>query len=175
MRTRGSFATTQPFLLARSPRPPLLFHSCSMSSTLHQPSTAPASAAVWEHQYLPAPLHGPPPPGRVIFTRQLWQKNMPEGTDSTVSNRSQDNPNNSHRRTSSPSPSRVGSKTPLTPEESPPFSRTTSTRKRTAGAIEDDEAETSSGVHTRQSSGDSAIHVCICQPDPKIPRPRNGE
>ncbi|KAK5120262.1 hypothetical protein LTR85_006468 [Meristemomyces frigidus] len=86
-------------------------------------------------------------------------------TSSTVSTRSQ-------RR--SPSPSR-GSKTPLTPEESPPF-RTT--RKRNAGAVEEEDKELDSAsttpAHTRASSGDSTAHVCICQPDPKIPRPRNA-
>ncbi|KAK3691890.1 slightly ste11-like protein [Vermiconidia calcicola] len=77
-------------------------------------------------------------------------------------------------RNLSPSPSR-GSKTPLTPEESPPF-RTT--RKRSAGIVEqEDKALDSADIspaHTRASSGDSAVHVCICQSDPKIPRPRNA-
>ncbi|KAK4548050.1 hypothetical protein LTR36_010770 [Oleoguttula mirabilis] len=132
--------------------------------------------------------------GRVIFTRQLWQRTMPDGpqSDQGVLNKSRTEgahrPDNSaagpSRRTSStvstrsqrrsPSPSR-GSKTPLTPEESPPF-RTT--RKRNAGAVEDEDKELDSAsttpAHTRASSGDSTAHVCICQPDPKIPRPRNA-
>lgn len=144
------------------------------------------------------------PPGwikrspQITSTGQLWQRNMPDGIqgDHVVLNRSQvqDPAADGHhhyvaagsgRRTSSsvssrsqrrsPSPSRAGSKTPLTPEESPPFSRTT--RKRNAGIVEgeDKEFEGASPAHTRQSSGDSGIHVCICQPDPKIPRPRNGK
>jgi HMG box factor, other len=133
--------------------------------------------------------------GRVIFTRQLWQRTMPDGNGSEpgVLNKSQSqNAQASHnnsatpsRRTSSnfstrsqrrrsTSPSR-GSKAPLTPEESPP-KRTT--KKRTADVIEVEDKELDSVTitpgHSRGSSGDSAIHVCICQPDPKIPRPRNG-
>ncbi|PPJ56337.1 hypothetical protein CBER1_00680 [Cercospora berteroae] len=78
-----------------------------------------------------------------------------------------------HRRSSSPS-GRDPSKTPLTPEESPPFSRTT--RKRTAGIVEvedkDFDLPEASPAHTRSDSGE--IQVCICQPEPKIPRPRNA-
>lgn len=134
--------------------------------------------------------------GHIIFTRQLWQRTMPDGfntTDDAVLNKSQAQdtrasshniPANPSRRASSsvsshshrypPSPSgRDPSKTPLTPEESPPFSRTT--RKRTAGIVEAEDKDLdlpASPAHTRSDSGD--IHVCICQPEPKIPRPRNG-
>ncbi|KAI7163169.1 hypothetical protein KC349_g1548 [Hortaea werneckii] len=86
-------------------------------------------------------------------------------TSSTVSTRSR-------RRSHSLS---GGSKTPLTPEESPPSK---STRKRNAGTVEEEDKELDSAsttpVHTRASSGDATAHVCICQPDPKIPRPRNA-
>ena len=131
--------------------------------------------------------------GRIVFTRQLWQRTMPDEkqTEQGVltkshSGNAQAIQNNalgtrrssstfslrSHRR--SPSPSR-GSKKPLTPEESPP-SRTT--RKRSAGIVEQEDKALASAettpAHTRANSGESAVHVCICQPDPKIPRPRNG-
>ncbi|KAK4555694.1 slightly ste11-like protein [Recurvomyces mirabilis] len=131
---------------------------------------------------------------RIVFTRQLWQRTMPDGSSNEpdVLNQSQSQDtvtehNNSatptrrpssntstrsQRRSSSPS---RGSKTPLTPEESPPFK---STRKRTAGIVEIEDKEldssTTTPVHSRGSSGDSTAHVCICQPDPKIPRPRNA-
>ncbi|KAI7646315.1 hypothetical protein KC319_g11861 [Hortaea werneckii] len=86
-------------------------------------------------------------------------------TSSTVSTRSR-------RRSHSLS---GGSKTPLTPEESPPSK---STRKRNACTVEEEDKEldgaSTTPVHTRASSGDSTAHVCICQPDPKIPRPRNA-
>jgi HMG box factor len=134
-----------------------------------------------------------PESGRIIFTRQLWQRTMPDGNQSepSVLNRShtQDTPvihniaAGPNRRTSSassrshrlsPNPSHGSSKTPLTPEESPPF-RTT--RKRTTGIVEQEDKDLDnihdSPAHSRANSGDS-IHVCICQPDPKIPRPRNG-
>ena len=154
-----------------------------------------------EHWY-PNPNHPvqtlqPPPDGtgRIVFTRQLWQRNMPDGApnEQRVSNRShavnaqatQSNAAGPSRRASSTNSSRSqprspglsrGSKTPLTPEESPPF-RTT--RKRSAGIVDqEDKAIDHSDIspaHTRNSSGDSTAHVCICQPDPKIPRPRNGK
>lgn len=48
------------------------------------------------------------------------------------------------------------------------------------GAEETVESETPTGVRTPASagstgSGDYSPHVCLCQPEPKIPRPRNGE
>jgi len=168
-----------------SPLPPPLLHrplNCIPPIQAHPPS-APA----------PPPVSEPP---RMIFTRQLWQRNMPEdSSEQGVSTRSYSHGsvaalhnNNaiiknsrrtssnvstrSLRRASSPSGK---SQTPLTPEESPPFR---STRKRDASIVEEEdkglESNETSPVHTRASSGDSAAQVCICQPDPKIPRPRNG-
>ncbi|KAF1812554.1 hypothetical protein P152DRAFT_342635 [Eremomyces bilateralis CBS 781.70] len=77
---------------------------------------------------------------------------------------------------------------------SPPLSQSPSfrlTRKRAAEEFErtveskpvevdEMDMEEISPTHTRASSGDSGggqagLHVCLCQPDPKIPRPRNGE
>ncbi|KAM0720473.1 hypothetical protein Q7P37_004609 [Cladosporium fusiforme] len=155
----------------------------------------------------PIQVQPPPPPqpgllpppapeqGHIIFTRQLWQRTMPEDSNEhSVSTRSQSQGSlsaashhpdtNGGRRGSSnvytrslrsaPSPS-GSSKAPLTPEESPP---SRSTRKRNAGIVEEEDKEIDSHevspVHTRASSGDSTAHVCICQPEPKIPRPRNA-
>lgn len=135
--------------------------------------------------------------GHIVFTRQLWQRTMPDGSNPTndaVLNQSQaqdtrSNSHNitagssrrtsssvssrSHRRSSSPS-GRDPSKTPLTPEESPPFSRTT--RKRTATIVEaeDKDINFADAYPTHTSSDSGEVHVCICQPEPKIPRPRNG-
>lgn len=170
-------------------------------------------SAIQDPSLLPPPLHRPaswippiqahpppaPPPAseppRMIFTRQLWQRNMPENpseqgvstqshshgsiaaqhNNASISNSRRPSSNvstRSLRRASSPSGK---SKTPLTPEESPPFR---SARKRNASIVEEEDKELESNetspVHTRASSGDSASQVCICQPDPKIPRPRNG-
>ena len=162
----------------------------SLLPPLHRPSTwiPPVDA----HRCHPAALSVPEPP-RMIFTRQLWQRKMQEDSgEQGVSTRSHSNgsiaahtTNNdisrrpssnvstrSLRRASSPSGK---SKTPLTPEESPP---SRSARKRTASIVEEEDKELESSeispAHTRASSGDSAAQVCICQPDPKIPRPRNG-
>lgn len=145
-------------------------------------------------QVQPPPPPPAPEPGCIIFTRKLWQRTMPEdSSEHGVSTRSQSQGSlsayhantNINRRSSSnistrslrSAPSPAGSsKAPLTPEESPP-SRTT--RKRSANIVEEESKEIDnqdvSPVHTRASSGDSTAHVCICQPDPKIPRPRNGE
>ncbi|KJX94883.1 hypothetical protein TI39_contig4153g00002 [Zymoseptoria brevis] len=99
-----------------------------------------------------------PPVGHIITAG-------PDRRTSSVSSRS-------HRP--SPTPSHDSNNTPLTPEESPPF-RTT--RKRTTGIVEQEDKDLDSNegtpAHSRANSGDS-IHVCICQPDPKIPRPRNA-
>ena len=133
-------------------------------------------------------------PGRIVFTRQVWQRNMPDenqgeqgvsnkshAPDSHVihisaagpSRRPSSTPSTRSQRRS-PSPARE-SKTPLTPEESPPF-RTTRKRNASTAELEDKELEgaNTTPAHSRASSGDSTAHVCICQPDPKIPRPRNG-
>ncbi|KAK7525085.1 uncharacterized protein IWZ02DRAFT_375012, partial [Phyllosticta citriasiana] len=89
------------------------------------------------------------------------------------------------RRTASPSQSKEDDG-PLTPE-SPPFRLT---RKRAASLVDrteemdmqEAEAAPVSGTHSRinsagslvSSDGSTANHVCLCQPDPKIPRPRNA-
>ena len=144
-------------------------------------------------QVQPPPPPSDPEPGRIIFTRQLWQRTMPEDpSEHGVSTRSQSqgsasafhaNTNISRRSSSNVSTrslrSAIGhtgsSKAPLTPEESPP---SRPSRKRDASIVEVEDKEIDSQevtpVHTRASSGDSTAHVCICQPDPKIPRPRNG-
>lgn len=132
-------------------------------------------------------------PRRIVFRRQLWKRNMPDENqrERGVLNQSQHEVLHSNQastsrtgkgslstiqlrprnRSRSPSPS---SPAPLTPDESPP----NSTRKRGAGIVEqEDKAFTDTEVspaHSRADSGEQAVHVCICQPDPKIPRPRNG-
>jgi HMG box factor len=145
-------------------------------------------------QVQPPALPPAPEPGRIIFTRQLWQRTMPEdSSEHGVSTRSQSqgslsayqaNASISRRGSSNVSTRSLRSapsasdhsKAPLTPEESPP-SRPTS--KRSINVAEEEDREIDSHevtpVHTRASSGDSTAHVCICQPDPKIPRPRNGK
>lgn len=130
--------------------------------------------------------------GRIVFTRRLWERNMPDEIQSeqSVLNRSHSQDQSAahdlaagpSRRASSVSSRSLrhspttsqSSKTPLTPEESPPF-RTT--RKRNTGIVEQEdlnlERAEAGSTHSRTNS-DEIVHVCICQPDPKIPRPRNG-
>lgn len=160
-----------------------------MSAVQHPEPLLPAP---WDRQ----PVQTLPPNdfGHIIFTRQLWQRNMPVSSPSerVVLNKSQgqnSNPSDNtglgpSKRTSSTISIRScrrslslhrGAKTPLTPEESSPFC---TTRKRNAGIVDEEDEELESAnstpAHTPDNSGDLAIHVCICQPEPKIPRPRNG-
>ena len=75
---------------------------------------------------------------------------------------------------------------PVKEEEQPTLPSLRIARKRSpslgidADAEETVESETPTGVRTPAStgstgSGDHSPHVCLCQPEPKIPRPRNGE
>lgn len=82
-----------------------------------------------------------------------------------------------HQHQHQPSPTHSLRETPLTPEESPPFRSSTSGsgRKRSASNLDHDESPEGSPLHVRGSSGDSSISFCLCQPEPKVPRPRNGE
>jgi len=133
--------------------------------------------------------------GRIIFTRQLWQRSMSSGDQTEVNvldksqgsdaEANQSNGLESARRASAADSLRFRrrsqsspdlSKTPLTPEESPPV---TATRKRSAVAIEEDDqaidnSETSP-TYAASVESDPTVHVCICQAGPKTPRPRNGK
>ena len=133
--------------------------------------------------------------GPVVFTRHLWQRTMsdadetergePNKSQSTNTEANHNNASAPSRRTSSTISLRSRqrsptlshhSKAPSTPDDSPPFK---TTRKRSAGIVEQEDREIDSNetspAHTRTSSDESTMHVCICQPDPKIPRPRNGK
>ena len=66
---------------------------------------------------------------------------------------------------------------PPTPESSPPFQPS---RKRTVSTFEEPQQgagfeDPDNSGHSWESSGEPTYHVCLCQPDPKIPRPRNGK
>lgn len=49
------------------------------------------------------------------------------------------------------------------------------TRKRTASLMEDDLKSREPSPSTQNQNEESTNHFCLCQPDPKIPRPRNGK
>lgn len=115
---------------------------------------------------------GNPSEQAVLNKSQVPESTAPTLRSSSRRTSSTQSSSQSHKR--SPSPSR-GSKTPLTPDESPPFRQT---RKRGASivALEDKEIDSiGTPAHAGGDSEESAAQVCICQPDPKIPRPRNGE
>lgn len=128
----------------------------------------------------------------VCFTRQLWQRTMPndvEGASATglyrrqrvsigssVASKATARP--AHRqslpiagiRAYIPPLQAHLSDTPLTPEESPPLA---STRKRSADQVEGEDENPSPTISGDGSDG--SFQPCLCQPDPKVPRPRNGK
>lgn len=126
------------------------------------------------------PSHAQP---QIVFTRQLWERTMPSAEHDDLSTSSQGIASDggvSSRRASTnvpiapqlqPSPKSRLSDTPLTPEESPPFH---DHRKRSAEALDQDEVNDVSPSHTRDGSTESLVNFCLCQPEPKVPRPRNG-
>lgn len=72
------------------------------------------------------------------------------------------------------------------PQVSPAMSSPRATRKRPSPLIEidgvddlvsptDDKPPPSASSVTAGGSPDFSGHVCLCQPEPKIPRPRNGK
>ena len=125
---------------------------------------------------------------QILFTRQLWQRTMPSDTDQAHPSRGQrvsiggstiGKTSNASARTistsslHSPKPGSPTishrSDTPPTPGDSPSHR---SGRKRSADHLEEVEEEVTPS-HSRESS-DSAFQPCFCQPEPKVPRPRNG-
>lgn len=88
------------------------------------------------------------------------------------------------RYTSSPIPARRSKASDEVTTEEPTFVRRP-TRKRAASLvyIEEDKPKSdndptyqrSSNSAPSTGSGEFSGHICLCQPEPKIPRPRNGE
>jgi len=124
---------------------------------------------------------------QICYTRQLWQRTMPvdaDDIDSPSLYRGQrvsigSNISRKDFATTSPSVTQQShlsphqprsSDTPLTPEESPPFKNA---QKRSLDQIDEDEEQTTPS-HSRESS-ESSFQPCLCQPEPKVPRPRNGK
>jgi HMG box factor len=162
----------------------------SLLPPLRAPTTWLPPIQVQNASALPPPTSAVTNQGRVVFTRQLWQRTMPDdSSEHGVSTRShshgslvhQVGANISRRNSSNISTRSLQSshsgelKTPLTPEESPPSGLT---KKRNASIVEAEdrhlEGRDATPVHSRVNSGDSASQICLCQRDPKIPRPRNG-
>jgi hypothetical protein len=117
---------------------------------------------------------------RIVFTRQLWQRTMPLDSGRRSSNQdprvSVDSDfqtgeiDDSVFDTGSPTTYRsLGN--PLTPEESPPFQ---TVQKRHLDQVIEDQRESSTPSHSRESSDGSNFQPCLCQPGPKVPRPRNA-
>jgi len=88
------------------------------------------------------------------------------------------------RSNSSPIPARRSKASDEAITEEPTFVRRL-TRKRAASLVhieedkpkseEDDPKYQSSNSAPSTGSGEFSGHICLCQPEPKIPRPRNGE
>jgi hypothetical protein len=140
------------------------------------------------------PSSSPPSPVATFFhvPRRYVRSNMQVGD--TTSNTSLDDVKRSRNlrksnRINDTKPAPTSSPFQRTKEEklpSPALTSPRSTKKRLApleGAINGEDVVDINGppdLHTPRSpvpngSEDLSPHVCLCQPEPKIPRPRNGE
>ena len=119
-----------------------------------------------------------------IMDRDSPRKASEKAQDNSASTRE---PSNTMlaRSNSSPIPARRSKASDEAITEEPTFVRRL-TRKRAASLvhIEEDKPKSEDDDPTYQRSSNSAPttgsgefsgHICLCQPEPKIPRPRNGE
>lgn len=135
----------------------------------------------------------PPPPPVVTFfsvPRRYVKSNMQVGDDSlqppAEDSKSARNLRKSTRIQIPKSAPTTSDVRRLKEEEQPTPTSPGVARKRNSSLDSDDNAEESvkndspTEIKTPASagstrSGDLSPHVCLCQPEPKIPRPRNGE
>lgn len=135
----------------------------------------------------------PPPPTPVAtffnVPRRYVKSNMQVGDDYSKSAMDDTKPSRNLRKSSRIHDSQTAaasSPVDRTKQESLPSPALTSprtTRKRLASVIEVDDEETPTDTGSPMSAPPSATstgspdfssHVCLCQPEPKIPRPRNA-
>ena len=158
------------------------------SKTVSHPPPAPASSNMLASRTLPPPR----PPSQLLqptffsIPRRYWRTMRPDdgvlpppdGQDGPARNL-RHSKSGLARASSSSSPGR------LQENPSPTTDRPPETLKRAASLdeaahdepMQDDEASpTSAGVPRTvpPSAADLSGQVCLCQPEPKIPRPRNG-
>lgn len=135
----------------------------------------------------------PPPPLATFFSvpRRYVKSNMQVGDDNSPSPTTEEGKSGRNLRKSSRIhiPRTAPSSCPVQhtkEEEQPTPTSPQAARKRNASIEIDDrtqqsvESESPTDVKTPASavsagSGDLSPHVCLCQPEPKIPRPRNGK
>lgn len=138
---------------------------------------------------LDSPVDTTPDQPQIRFTRQLWERTMPmNAADKATTTRGRfvslgddirsEGPSgsaptsfshSSYSQQHPQSPARsLSTASPATPEDP----QTGSGKKRRASSIDHDGPDTSPS-HSRESS-DGAFQPCLCQPEPKIPRPRNA-
>lgn len=144
----------------------------------------PARVSVSELGYGTSSPIAPDQP-QISFTRQLWQRNMPADSangdspslsrskrvsigSSVISREYIRHPADDISAVHDLAHADESQEIPLTPEQSPPARPS---RKRSADQVDDEDQFTSS--HSRESS--ESFQPCLCRPEPKIPRPRNGE
>lgn len=134
----------------------------------------------------------PPTPVATFFNvpRRYVKSNMQVGDNYPPSTMDDTKPSRNLRKSSRIHDSQVASTSnpaERSKQEDPPSPALTSprtTRKRLASVVEvvdeDTPPDNSSPIDvptsaTSTGSPDFTAHVCLCQPEPKIPRPRNGE
>lgn len=134
----------------------------------------------------------PPPPVATFFSvpRRYVKSNMQVGDDNLQSPTEDGKPaRNLRKSTRVQIPRSAPNSSPVRrtkEEEQPTATSPRAPSKRNSSLETDDNAEGSvesespTDVKTPASaistgSGDLSPHVCLCQPEPKIPRPRNGE
>lgn len=134
----------------------------------------------------------PPPPVATFFSvpRRYIKSNMQVGDDNLQSPAEDGKPSRNLRkstRTQIPRSAPNSSPVRRTKEEEQPTPTSPRAASKRNTSLEPDnhaekfvESESPTDVKTPASavstgSGDLSPHVCLCQPEPKIPRPRNGE
>lgn len=158
-------------------------------SFLITPTMSGSRVAVSHRDILPHPHTGQIDQPQICFTRQLWQRTM------SVDQNSVSSPSASLARVSigsSIAPTRQSTarsasvasimsaplqsmNSPHTPTRtigSDQQSPSSSPRKRPVDQIEETEQ---TALSSPRSTVEASPYPCLCQPEPKIPRPRNGE
>jgi len=142
----------------------------------------------------PSSPHSPPVATFFHVPRRYVKTNMQIGDTSPVSPVDDSKPSRNLRKSSRINETRPASTSSPTaertkrdePPASPALSSPRTTRKRPSPLIEidgaddlispsDDKPPPSASSATAGGEPDFSGHVCLCQPEPKIPRPRNGK
>ena len=130
------------------PKPPSLFNH-------DNPAGTPRRDSLLQHKI----VHEPPPPPPHPLDGTKYRRNT---FDSLAS-----------KSLREPSPEPIRARDPYANES---LRLGPLTRKRAASQMADDESpQSTSPASPSTSAAEPTTQFCLCQPDPKIPRPRNGK